>query len=99
MDKLKGKEVFGKRGIKIGRVEDVEIDDNNWQVKVVDVKMDEDISKIYGDKAGFLKKKIVPLPASKMGPLSSDETITLKEELTPNELDNLRNEIRTERSW
>jgi sporulation protein YlmC with PRC-barrel domain len=98
VDKLKGTEVFGKRGIKIGKVEDIEIDDMTWAVKVVDVKMDEDIAKIYGEKAGYFKKKIVPLPAAKMGPLSG-ETITLKEELTPVELENLRSEIRTERPW
>ncbi len=98
VDKLKGTDVYAKRGVKIGTVEDVELDDNNWTVKVVDIKMDEDVAKIYGDKAGFLKKKIVPLSANKMGPISGD-TITLKEELTASELENLRSEIRTERSW
>lgn len=98
VDKLKGTEVFGMRGVRIGKVEDVEIDESNWAIKVIDVKMDEDIAKIYGEKAGFLKKKIVPLPAAKMGPISG-ETITLREELTPSDLDSLRGEIRTERAW
>jgi sporulation protein YlmC with PRC-barrel domain len=92
---LKGKDVYGKRGVKIGEVEDVEIDDNNWTVKALDVKMNEDIAKIYGEKAGFMKKEIVPLPANMLGPIG--ENVTLKEEIT--DFESLRGQMRTERSW
>lgn len=92
---LKGKDVYGKRGVKIGKVEDVEIDDNNWAVKALDVRMNEDISKIYGEKAGFMKKEIVPLPANMLGPIG--DNVTLKEEIT--DFESLRGQIKTERNW
>ncbi len=92
---LKGKEVIAKRGIKIGKVEDVELDDNDWSVTALDVKMNDDIAKIYGEKAGFLKKEVVPLPANMLGPIG--DNVTLKEEIT--DFDSLRGSIRTERAF
>ena len=93
VNKLKGKEVYAKRGIKIGKVEDVEIDDSNWSVKALDVRMNDDIAKIYGEKAGFMKKEIVPLPANMLGPIG--DNVTLKEEIT--DFDALRESMRIER--
>ena len=93
VNKLKGKDVYAKRGIKIGKVEDVEIDDNNWTVKALDVRMNDDIAKIYGEKAGFMKKEIVPLPAEMLGPIG--DNVTLKEEIR--DFDALRESMRTER--
>ncbi len=98
VDKLIGMDVFAKRGVKIGQIKDVEVDENNWSVKIVDIKMNDDVAKIYGEKAGFFQKKIVPLPATMLGPVSGD-TVTLKEELSDKDFENLRSEIRTERSW
>ncbi len=95
VDKLKGKDVYGKRGVKIGKIEDVEIDDNNWSVKALDVKMNDDIEKIFGEKAGFMKKQIVPLPANMLGPIG--DNVTLKEEIT--DFEALRSQMRTERSF
>jgi sporulation protein YlmC with PRC-barrel domain len=92
---LKGKEVYAKRGIKIGKVEDVELDDNNWSVKALDVRMNEDIAKIYGEKAGFMKKEIIPLPAEMLGPIG--DNVTLKEEIK--DFDAIRESMRTERSF
>ncbi len=92
---LKGKEVIAKRGIKIGKVEDVELDDNDWSVTALDVKMNDDIAKIYGEKAGFLKKEVVPLPANMLGPIG--DNVTLKEEIT--DFGSLRGSIRTERAF
>ncbi len=92
---LKGKEVYAKRGIKIGKVEDVELDDNNWSVKALDVRMNEDIAKIYGEKAGFMKKEIIPLPAEMLGPIG--DNVTLKEEIK--DFDALRESMKTERSF
>ncbi len=95
VDELKGKEVYAKRGIKIGKVEDVEIDDNNWSVKALDVRMNDDIAKVYGEKAGFMKKEIIPLPANMLGPIG--DNVTLKEEIK--DFDALRGSMRTERSF
>jgi sporulation protein YlmC with PRC-barrel domain len=92
---LKGKDVYGKRGVKIGQVEDVELD-NNWQVKALDVKMNEDVGKIYGEKAGFMKKQIISLPANLLGPMTADN-VTLKEEIT--DFDALRGNIRKESAF
>jgi sporulation protein YlmC with PRC-barrel domain len=92
---LKGKDVYAKRGIKIGEVEDVELD-NNWQVKALDVKMSEEVGKIYGEKAGFMKKQVISLPANLLGPMTADN-ITLKEEIT--DFDALRGNIKKESAW
>jgi sporulation protein YlmC with PRC-barrel domain len=92
---LKGKDVYAKRGIKIGEVEDVELD-NNWQVKALDVKMNDEVAKIYGEKAGFMKKQVISLPANLLGPMTADN-VTLKEEIT--DFDALRGNIRSERPW
>jgi sporulation protein YlmC with PRC-barrel domain len=94
VNKLKGKDVYAKRGIKIGKVEDVEIDDN-WSVKALDVRMNDDIAKIWGEKAGFMKKEIVPLPANLLGPIG--DNVTLKDEIK--DFDALRESMRTERSF
>lgn len=91
---LKGKDVYAKRGIKIGQIEDVEID-NNWQVKALDVKMNEDVGKIFGEKAGFMKKQVISLPANLLGPIS--DNVVLKEEIT--DFDALRGNIRTEKAF
>jgi sporulation protein YlmC with PRC-barrel domain len=91
---LKGKEVYGKRGIKVGKIEDVEVD-NNWQVKALDVKMSNDIAKVLGEKAGFMKEKVVALPANMLGPIG--DTVTLNQEI--NNFDELRQNIRTERAF
>jgi sporulation protein YlmC with PRC-barrel domain len=90
---LRGKDVYAKRGVKIGEIEDVELD-NNWQVNALDVKMNEDVAKIYGEKAGFMKKQVISLPANLLGPIS--DNVVLKEEIT--DFDALRGNIRTERS-
>jgi sporulation protein YlmC with PRC-barrel domain len=92
---LKGKDVYAKLGVKIGEVEDVELDDN-WQVKALDVKMNDEIAKIYGEKAGFMKKQVISLPANLLGPMTTDN-VTLKEEIT--DFDALRGNIRSERPW
>ncbi len=90
---LKGKHVIAKRGIMVGEVEDVELD-NNWQVKALDVRMNEDVAKVFGEKAGFMKKQIVPLPANILGPIA--DNVTLTEEIK--DFDELRGNIRTEKT-
>lgn len=88
---LKGKDVYAKRGIKIGQIEDVELD-NNWQVKSVDVKMNEEVGKIFGEKAGFMKKQVISLPANLLGPIS--DNVVLSQEIT--DFDALRGNIKKE---
>ncbi len=81
IEKIKGKNVIGKRGFHIGKVEDVELDDNNWTVTTVYVRLTDEIAKVFGSKGGFMVKQVVPLPGSLMGPIGED-TIYLKEEIT-----------------
>ncbi len=91
---LKGKQVYGKRGIIVGKIEDVEVD-NNWQVQALDVRMNDDVAKVLGEKADFMKKKVVALPANMLGPIG--DNVTLKQEI--NNFDELRQNIRTERAF
>jgi sporulation protein YlmC with PRC-barrel domain len=91
---LKGKDVYAKMGIKIGEIEDVELD-SNWQVSALDVKMNDNVAKVLGEKAGFMQKKVVGLPATLLEPISADK-ITLNQ---IQDFDAIRNSIKTERSW
>jgi sporulation protein YlmC with PRC-barrel domain len=92
IEKIKGKKVITVRGIEIGKVEDVEIDDNNWAVTTVHVKLDDDVAKIFGLKGGMMTKSEVPLPASLMGPIG-EESIILKEQIT--DVNALREQVET----
>jgi sporulation protein YlmC with PRC-barrel domain len=91
---LKGKDVYAKMGVKIGEVEDVELN-SNWSVAALDVKMNENVAKALGEKAGFMEKKIVPLPANLLGPIG--DKVTLTEQIQ--DFDALRSNIKSERSW
>jgi len=79
LEKIKGKKVIAKNGMMIGKIEDVELDDNNWAVTTVDVKLEDNVAKLFGEKT-FMKKNIVPLPGHLMGPISED-TIYLSEKV------------------
>jgi sporulation protein YlmC with PRC-barrel domain len=92
MEKIKGKKVITVRGMAIGKVEDVEVDDNNWAVTTVNVKLDDDVAKLFGLKGGMMTKSEVPLPASLMGPIGED-SITLKEAIT--DVNSLREQVET----
>jgi sporulation protein YlmC with PRC-barrel domain len=94
-DKIKGKKVIAKNGMMIGKVEDIELDENNWTVTTVDVKLESSIEKLYGEKSGFMKKSILPLPANLMGPIGPD-SIYLKETVT--DVESLRQQIETKRA-
>ncbi len=95
IEKIKGKKVIAKNGMMIGKVEDVELDDNNWTVTTVEVKLENSIEKLYGEKSGFMKKSILPLPAHLMGPIGED-SIYLNEEVT--DVESLRAQIETKRA-
>jgi sporulation protein YlmC with PRC-barrel domain len=94
IDKIKGKKVIAKNGMLIGKVEDIELDENNWTV-TVEVKVEDSIEKLYGEKSGFMKKSIMPLPAALMGPIGED-SIYLNEKIT--DVESLRAQIETKRA-
>jgi sporulation protein YlmC with PRC-barrel domain len=91
---LKGKDVYAKMGVKVGEVEDVELN-SDWSVAALDVKMNDNVAKVLGEKAGFMQKKIVPLPANLLGPISADK-VTLQQ---IQDFDVIKSNIRTERSF
>lgn len=91
---LKGKDVYAKMGVKVGEVEDVELN-SNWSVAALDVKMNDNVAKVLGEKAGFMQKKIVPLPANLLEPISADR-VTLQQ---IQDFDAIRSNIKTERSF
>jgi sporulation protein YlmC with PRC-barrel domain len=94
IDKIKGKKVIAKNGMMIGKVEDVEMDDTTWAVKTVDVKLEDNVAKLFGEKT-FMKKNIVPLPGHLMGPITED-TIYLNEKVA--DIPSLIAQIETKRA-
>jgi sporulation protein YlmC with PRC-barrel domain len=93
IEEIKGKKVIAKNGMNIGQVEDVELD-NNWGVTNVDVKLNDDVAKLYGTKGGFMTKSVLPLPSDIVGPIEKE--ITLKEPIT--HINSLRERVETSRS-
>jgi sporulation protein YlmC with PRC-barrel domain len=90
---LKGKDVYAKMGVKVGEVEDVELN-SDWSVAALDVKMNDNVAKVLGEKAGFMQKKVVGLPTNLLGTISADK-VTLQQ---IQDFDAIRSNIRTERS-
>lgn len=81
-----GKKVITYRGMLMGEVAGIEIDENNWVVTNVDVSLTKEMENLFGVKSGMMSKSIVSLPVSLMGPIGAD-SITLKEEIKdPKEL-------------
>lgn len=81
-----GKKVITYRGMLMGEVAGIEIDENNWAVTNVDVSLTKEMENLFGVKSGMMSKSIVSLPVSLMGPIGAD-SITLKEEIKdPKEL-------------
>lgn len=94
IDEIKGKKVIAKNGMRIGEVENVELDDNTWTVTKVDVKLTDEVAKLYGTKSRFMSKSVVPLPSNVVGPITGDDII-LKEQVT--DINSLREQIETSR--
>ena len=90
---LKGKDVYAKMGVKVGEVEDVELN-SDWSVAALDVKMNDNVAKVLGEKAGFMQKKVVGLPANLLGTISADKVTLMQIQ----DFDVIRSNIRTERS-
>ena len=79
-EKIHGKKVITYKGLVLGEVSGVEIDENTWAVKEIDVALSKEVEKLFNIKAGFRSKIIVPIPASLLGPIGSD-SITLNKEI------------------
>lgn len=79
----------------IGHVDDLELDENNWTVTKVYIKLDDSVAKIYGVKGGFMSKAELPLPLSLVGSIGAD-TIYLTEKIT--DIDSLREQVESHRS-
>jgi len=73
-----GKKVFTVKGILLGEVDGIEIDENNWAITDIDVKLTDEAEKLFDVKSGMMSKSIMPIPANLMGPIEGDR-ITLKE--------------------
>jgi len=84
-EKIMGKKVITYKGMYLGDVAGIEIDENNWTITEVDVAITKEMENIFDIKSGMMSKSIVPLPVSLMGPIG--DNITLKEEIKdPKEL-------------
>jgi sporulation protein YlmC with PRC-barrel domain len=80
-EKVYGKKVITYKGMLMGEVDGIEIDENNWTIRQVDVSLAKEMEKLFDVKSGMMSKSIVPLPVSLMGPIGAD-SITLKEEIS-----------------
>lgn len=79
-DKINGKKVYTVKGMVLGEVSSIEIDENNWAVKEVNVVLAKEWEKLFEVQTGFMARAVVPIPINLVGPIESDK-ITLKEEI------------------
>ncbi|MCW3999103.1 MAG: hypothetical protein NWE93_02560 [Candidatus Bathyarchaeota archaeon] len=85
-EKILGKKVITFKGMLMGEVAGIEIDENNWAITEIEVALAKEMEKIFDIKSGMMSKSVVPLPVSMMGPIGPD-SITLKQEISdPKEL-------------
>jgi sporulation protein YlmC with PRC-barrel domain len=80
-EKIHGKKVVTFKGLLMGEVEGIEIDENNWTITEVDVSLTKEMENLFDIKSGMMSKSIVPLPVNIMGPIGTD-SITLKTEIS-----------------
>jgi sporulation protein YlmC with PRC-barrel domain len=79
-EKIYGKKVMTYRGMMMGEVDAIEINEQDWSISEVDVALTKEMEKIFDVKTGLMTKAVVPLPVSMMGAIEGD-TIKLKEEI------------------
>ena len=97
IEKIKGAKVVAKNGMMIGKVEDVELDETTWTVSTVDVRLEDNIAKLFGEKAGVGKKSIVPIPGNLVGSMHLDtNTVYLADKIT--DIESLKAQIETKRA-
>ncbi len=89
---LIGKTVITKKGTVLGKVADVELDDQTLMPVTFYVDLTDDVAKTYGAKGGFMKKSMIPLP-TKMISAPIRDTVMLSEEIT--NIDELRSKVIT----
>jgi sporulation protein YlmC with PRC-barrel domain len=77
-DEIRGKKVITYKGMLMGKVDTIEVDEKNWQIKEVDVLLEKEMEKLFDVKLG--RNPVVPVPVSLLGPIEG-ESITLKEEI------------------
>ena len=80
-EKVYGKKVITYKGMLMGEVDGIELDENNWTIGQVNVALAKEMEKLFDVKSGMISKSIVPLPVSLFGPIG-EESITLKEEIS-----------------
>lgn len=80
-EKINGEKVVTSKGLVMGEVNGIEIDESNWTVKEIDVALSREVEKIFGIHVGFGGKALVPVAVSFLGPVGAD-SITLKENIT-----------------
>ena len=80
-NELKGKEVIGPNGTVIGKVEDVRLDPNGWQVSSFEISLDRNTAEQIGIKKRFGKSEM-PLKPSFVGEVGEKMLLkTSKDEL------------------
>ena len=97
IEKIKGAKVVAKNGMMIGKVEDVNLDETTWAVSSVDVRLEDAVAKLFGEKAGIGKKLVVPVPGNLVGSMHLDtDTIYLTDKIT--DIESLKAQIETKRA-
>jgi sporulation protein YlmC with PRC-barrel domain len=94
-EKIIGKKVMTYRGMLMGEVDSIEVNEQNWSITEVDVALTKEMEKIFDIKTHAMSKAVVPLPITMMGPIE-DDSIKLKEEIKDPQA--LLNQATTERS-
>jgi sporulation protein YlmC with PRC-barrel domain len=89
---LLGKTVITKKGMVLGKVDDVELDDLTLTPVKLYVVLSDQVAKTYVAKSGFMTKSVVPLPIKMVG--SIGDTVMLTEEIT--DITELQNLVKTE---
>ncbi len=79
-EKIMGKKVITYKGMLMGEVNGIEIDENNWTITEIDVALAKEMENLFDVKSGMMSKSVVPIPVSMLGPIGP-ESITLKQEI------------------
>jgi sporulation protein YlmC with PRC-barrel domain len=56
---IEDKEVIDARGVKFGKVTDLELDEKDWRVKSLGVELDKDVAEAYDLKKRFRKTHVL----------------------------------------
>ena len=77
-EKIYGKKVITYKGLLMGEVDGIQMDENNWTIVQVDVALTKEMEHLFDIKSGMMSKSIVPVPVNLMGPITA-ENITLNQ--------------------